>query len=474
MAPSGQGIDKQAMYIWDDTNKIFVAWDGVLNTGDIEIGAVELKDGDSDTRADIETDGTKNALFVQANDLDIRDLTSASDSVECIQDTAADLNMTEASAADILTAVQILDDWDESDRAKVNPIAGQAGVAAGAGAVDALTQRNTLASDDPAVVSLQIMDDWDESDRAKVNPIVGQAGIAAGTGVDGVTVTRVSLATDIALPAGTNLLGNVKISDGTETANVTAQNELNVIGTDPFIEIPAGNVTGQSGVNKFGSSPDLTNGATEEVWDGARAYVFPTSASVTHIRSAVDSAITRSVTLEVQGLDTNWDLTVQTKATDATDSTTEIALDTALRRVFRVKVLDDTTMDQDIWVGPDPATAANASAIVQAGNNQTLMAIYTIPNGKTGYLSSYYCDYVREAAKDPDSIAFSLWATDNTNGYARQLKHRKGIPKQASGFQQFFKPYYKFLQKTDVFITALASGADANPHAGFDIILVDN
>lgn len=42
------------------------------------------------------------------------------------------------------TSLAILDDWDESDRAKVNPIAGQAGVAGGAGAVSALTQRTVL------------------------------------------------------------------------------------------------------------------------------------------------------------------------------------------------------------------------------------------------------------------------------------------------------------------------------------------
>lgn len=39
------------------------------------------------------------------------------------------------------TALEIIDDWDESDRAKVNPIVGQAGVAANAGAVGANTQQ---------------------------------------------------------------------------------------------------------------------------------------------------------------------------------------------------------------------------------------------------------------------------------------------------------------------------------------------
>jgi len=102
----------------------------------------------------------------------------------------------DVNLAAIKTAVEIMDDWDESDRAKVNPIAGQAGVAAGAGVVDALTQRSTLASDDPAVVSLQIMDDWDESDRAKVNLIAGQAGITAGAGAVGASTPRVTLASD--------------------------------------------------------------------------------------------------------------------------------------------------------------------------------------------------------------------------------------------------------------------------------------
>lgn len=44
--------------------------------------------------------------------------------------------------------------------------------------------------------SLAVIDDWDESDRAKVNPIVGQAGIAGGTGTAGANTTRVAIATN--------------------------------------------------------------------------------------------------------------------------------------------------------------------------------------------------------------------------------------------------------------------------------------
>ena len=64
------------------------------------------------------------------------------------------LTTIDADTGSIKTAIEIVDDWDESDRAAVNIIPSQVGVAAGAGAVNALTQRVILASDDPAVIDL--------------------------------------------------------------------------------------------------------------------------------------------------------------------------------------------------------------------------------------------------------------------------------------------------------------------------------
>ena len=115
-------------------------------------------------------------------------------------------------------SLAIIDDWDESDRAKVNLIVGQAGITAGAGAVAANTPRITHASDDPVTTALQIIDDWDESDRAKVNPIAGQAGVQGGSGTVSALTQRVCLATDVALPAGTNNIQGVRKSTQVLTA----------------------------------------------------------------------------------------------------------------------------------------------------------------------------------------------------------------------------------------------------------------
>lgn len=88
-------------------------------------------------------------------------------------------------------------------------------VVGGAGAVSAGVQRMTLASDDPAVVALQIIDDWDSSDRCKVSPIASQNGVAGGSGTVDATTQRVVLATDVALPTGTNSIGQVTANAGT-------------------------------------------------------------------------------------------------------------------------------------------------------------------------------------------------------------------------------------------------------------------
>lgn len=103
----------------------------------------------------------------------------------------------------IATSLAVMDDWDESDRAKVNPIVGQAGVAAGAGAVAATVQRVTLASDDPAVAVLgatngaAVVTDADGTIQRYLRGIVKLL-ITSGTIVLG------------ALPAGTAKLGRVK------------------------------------------------------------------------------------------------------------------------------------------------------------------------------------------------------------------------------------------------------------------------
>jgi len=241
---------------------------------------------------------------------------------------------------------------------------------------------------------------------------------------------------------------------------------------EPTLEISRGAIAGTSFVNKFGQNTAIAGGGTEEIWDGSAAYVFPATALMTSMSQTADQAAMRGATIELQGLDASWNAVTQTKALDASNTTTVITLDTAMIRCFRMKVLADV-------VSTSPIRCHNAGetqdyAIMATGNNQTLMAIYTVPNGKTAYMTGYYAAHHPASGVAPTSLSIKLWASDRDNSYAKQIKHVRGMA-AISGFQHEFNPYMSFTQKTDVYITCSpVSAQPVNISAGFDLILVDN
>ena len=142
--------------------------------------------------------------------------------------------VTLASNDPAVTALEIIDDWDETNRAAVNLIASQAGITGGAGVVAANTPRVTLASDDPAVASLSVMDDWDETNRAAVNIIAGQVGVQGASGVVTALTQRVVLATDVGLPAGTSNIGDVDVLTIAAGDNNIGNVDIVTVPSDPF------------------------------------------------------------------------------------------------------------------------------------------------------------------------------------------------------------------------------------------------
>lgn len=109
--------------------------------------------------------GVTGDITITADNLDVQlthtganpDSIQIGDGTDLLAITAAG-EITEVNSTDMLTALQIMDDWDESDRCKVNLIAGQAGISAGSAAITTNTPSVTLATDDPAVSSLSNID----------------------------------------------------------------------------------------------------------------------------------------------------------------------------------------------------------------------------------------------------------------------------------------------------------------------------
>lgn len=113
-----------------------------------------------------------------------------------------------ATDDDAVTSLGIIDDWDESDRAKVNPIVGQAGVQGAEGTITALTQRVTLATDDDGVAHLATIAGDTTSIDGKITACnTGAVVISSGT------VTTVSTVTNLAQLGGTAISMNEGVLD---------------------------------------------------------------------------------------------------------------------------------------------------------------------------------------------------------------------------------------------------------------------
>lgn len=195
---------------------------GSMNIADINVGEGTSTGNGWDTSAityvavgvnfDAETDALSGIIFDHvAWHQSLRTDSAESDvSLGSVTITGAALTAVQGTA----TSTAIMDDWDESDRAKVNVIVGQAGIAAGTGVDGVTVPRVTLATDVglPAGTALLGKVSTDVTTPGTTNSvavITGQDGIAGGTGIDGATVPRVTLATDVGLPAGSAIIGKV-------------------------------------------------------------------------------------------------------------------------------------------------------------------------------------------------------------------------------------------------------------------------
>ncbi len=171
----------------------------------------------------------------------------------------------------------------------------------------------------------------------------------------------------------------VKVLTGLFTETNVAINAL-IRGADMdfMLEVAKGNITGTTGLNKFGRNTAVASGGTEEIWDGSAAYVWPATALMTKISQTTDQAAMQGEDVMIEGLDASWDFVTQIATLNGSDTITPVTLATPLIRCFRMEVQADVVTTSPIRV--HNTGESQDYAIIGTGNNQTLMAIYTVPN----------------------------------------------------------------------------------------------
>lgn len=230
-----------------------------------------------------------------------------------------------------------------------------------------------------------------------------------------------------------------------------------------FFNIGTGDIPGASQVHKFGAVPSMSQNTGGTIWDVDDTN-YPWSAFSSASTVTVDRASASDVDKQVfiQGLDLNYNIIDDTVTlTNASGNVSTLSF----LRVFRAYMHDTSATNVgniDIKVG------STVVARINADKGQTLMAIYTVPAGYTGYLMQGVatCQDGADATGDMfvryfGSNAFRVGHSFEFSGDGGQYHYKFTVP-------------ISIPEKSDIDIRATVRSNNARMTAAFDLILVEN
>jgi hypothetical protein len=163
--------------------------------------------------------------------------------------------------------------------------------------------------------------------------------------------------------------------------------------TEPFeLQVVRNQIQGHKTLFKFGNNSDVDS-ALETIWSEGGIYAYPSAAIAMKVSSSSandDVAGTGARTVVVSGLDENYDEASETVELDGQDA---VLTTTTFIRVFRAFVVtagSGGTAAGTIYVGEGTVTAGvpdTTYAAIPVGENQTQMAIWTVPAGYTFFIT---------------------------------------------------------------------------------------
>jgi hypothetical protein len=151
---------------------------------------------------------------------------------------------------------------------------------------------------------------------------------------------------------------------------------------DP-LAIAKGESNGYSVVHKFGANFDVDNNSEPEtVWTGGGLYPW-SALDTAQTLYALSESGEDTGTLEIQGLDENYN--VQTEELTLT-GTAAVTTTKAFLRVYRMIYTGDGTGNVGVITARVTSSSGTVVAQIGVGFSQTLMCIYTVPAGYTAYM----------------------------------------------------------------------------------------
>lgn len=238
---------------------------------------------------------------------------------------------------------------------------------------------------------------------------------------------------------------------------------------DFYFKVAAKEITGLQSVNKFGSNLDIDGGSTPEtVWSNGGEYVFPSSIGFLSVTSTSDDDQAGgggAVTIEIQGLDENYKEISETITMNGAAAV--LSSGSKWFRIYRALVVTagvNEVNSGDITISLNSSTVAT----IPLGLGQTQMAVFTIPAGKKGFLTSITSSILR--AGNSRSANISLYK--RIDGVKRMVYEFNIETTGDTSFTKEFNMPLVFEEKTDLYLNVSnVSTNNTAVFANFDLVI---
>lgn len=185
---------------------------------------------------------------------------------------------------------------------------------------------------------------------------------------------------------------------------------------EPFdLQVARNQIMGHIPVELFGYSATVGSSAAGPLWEGLTlsggSYAYPGSA----LQMTLVSTTTDTQTVQVQGLDANYNLLYENVVLNGTTPVTTVNSYLRINGLYLTSGINAGTITCK--------NSTNLYAQINPGIGQTQMSLYTVPNGYTFYLNYIQADssigftssnYMLFSEYNKTNIAVS---NDNVNGY---------------------------------------------------------
>ena len=230
------------------------------------------------------------------------------------------------------------------------------------------------------------------------------------------------------------------------------------------LNVSRGKVRGASQIHKFGATPSQSVNTTATIWD-KEDTLYPWSAFDTAgvLVAAQVGADDNGKVVTIQGLDDDFNLISETFTLSSSGTVTGTE---TFKRVYRGFISSGSDN-----VGQLNFSRGGTQVLrILAGAGQTLMSVYTVPAGYTGYL--YHGNSSAEGTAHGTGY---MYARYNSVATAFRVAHAFEVNGAGGPYDYKFSFPQELPEKTDIDVR-ITTGTSNNGRftASYDILLIKN